>query len=75
MLPLMTNETDLIGAQEAARLLHVHRSTLTRMVQAGRLPEALKMEGHTGARLFRIADVEALRDELASPSPTEQAAS
>jgi len=65
----MTNTQDhLIGAQAAAVILNVDRSTLTRMVQSGRLAEAMKLEGRTGARLFRRSDVELLRDEMAKAS-------
>ena len=60
----MANTDDLISSIEAAELLRVGRSTLTRWVQSGRLPEAMKLPGETGARLFRRSDVETLRSEL-----------
>lgn len=63
----MANTNDLISSIEAAELLGVGRSTLTRWVQSGRLTEAMKLPGDTGARLFRRSDVEALL------SPTEAA--
>lgn len=57
----MPNDTDeLIGTVEAAELLGVERSTLTRWVQLGRIAEATKLPGSRGARLFRRSDVEAL---------------
>lgn len=51
---------DLIGTDEAAQLLGVSRPTVKRKAKAGTLPVAIKMPGHTGAYLFRRADVEAL---------------
>lgn len=51
---------DTIGAAEAAALLHIDRSVLTRWVQAGRLTPVFKLPGKTGAYLFHRADVEAL---------------
>lgn len=56
----MANPEDLISSIEAAELLGVGRSTLTRWVQSGRLSEAMKLPGETGARLFRRADVESM---------------
>jgi excisionase family DNA binding protein len=61
----MANTNDLISSIEAAELLGVGRSTLTRWVQSGRLTEAMKLPGDTGARLFRRTDVEALRSPTA----------
>lgn len=58
--------TDLIPTVEAAELLGVKRSTLTRWVQSGRLDEAMKLPGETGARLFRRSDIDRLAAELAA---------
>lgn len=68
----MTSSDDLIPSVEATEILGVGRSTLTRWVQSGRLPEAVKIPGTTGARLFRRSDVERLAEELAH-SPAEEA--
>lgn len=60
----MANPEDLIPSVEATELLGVGRSTLTRWVQSGRLPEARKLPGKTGVRLFHRSDIERLRDEI-----------
>jgi excisionase family DNA binding protein len=56
----MANTDDLIGTVEAARILGVERSTLTRWVQLGRIAEFKKLPGPNGTRLFRRSDVLAL---------------
>lgn len=61
--------SDLIGSVEAASILGVDRSVLTRLVQSGRLARAHKLPGENGAALYHRADVEALaatRTEAAS---------
>jgi len=57
----MDTQPDLIGATEAARILEVTRTHLTRLVRAGSLPVALKLDGKTGAYLFDRSAVEDLR--------------
>jgi len=52
---------DLIGATEAAEILHVDRSVITRWVQLDRLKPANKMRGKTGAYQFHRKDIEALK--------------
>lgn len=54
----------LITAKEAARILRKTPRTVSRWADAGKLEHAHKLPGNTGARLFKLADVEALRDEL-----------
>ena len=50
-----------IGSAEAARLLHIDRSTLIRWVAAGKLTPSLRVsDTPTGAHLFERADIEAL---------------
>lgn len=56
------DDTPLIGAQAAAALLEVDRSTVVRAAQSGALPAATKMGGLRGPYLFRMADVIAYRD-------------
>lgn len=61
--------SDLIGSVEAARLLGVDRSVLTRLVQSGDLKRAHKLPGENGAALYDRTAVEALaaaRTEAAS---------
>lgn len=63
----MTNADDeLIGAAKAAEILGVDRRTLSRWAREGRLDVPAQLDGRTGARLFRRADVERLRDALAA---------
>ena len=51
---------DLIGSNEAARILSINRATLNRWAAAGRVPIAIDMDGLTGAKLYERADIEAL---------------
>jgi excisionase family DNA binding protein len=61
----MAQDHDLIGGSEAARLLGVHRSTLTRWTQDGRLHPVTKLPGRNGVVLYRQSDIDALRARLA----------
>lgn len=54
--------TDLIGALEAAEILHVDRATVTRWVHQGVLPTAVKAPGIRGARLFHREHIVALAE-------------
>ena len=54
-----TPAADLIPSATVCERLAIDRSTLSRMVAAGRLPVALKLPGKTGAMLFDPADVDA----------------
>lgn len=56
---------NVIGTTEAAEVLGVDPATITRMAKDGRLT-GRKLPGATGAWVFDLADVERLRDELAS---------
>jgi excisionase family DNA binding protein len=59
---------DLVGSAEAARLLGVDRSTLTRWVASDRIKVAHRMPGDSGALLFERAEVERVRTaERAEP--------
>lgn len=51
---------DLIGLTEASERLGIHRTTLFRWVQLGRVAPVLKLPGATGAMLFDPADIDAL---------------
>lgn len=53
----MTNN-DHIGAREAADILGVDRSTLSRLVKQGVVPYVLQLPGTTGARVFSRSAVE-----------------
>ena len=56
----------MIGSDEASELLGVHRATLLRWVADGRLKPVHQLPGPNGAYLFRRADVEKLRDDIAA---------
>jgi excisionase family DNA binding protein len=53
----------LIGSAQAAEMLGIDKSTLTRWVISGKLA-AEKLPGALGAYVLDLADVEKLRDEL-----------
>ena len=54
---------------EAAEILGVDRTTVSRLVKRGDLEPAMKLPGKTGAYLLARADVERLRRERSSASP------
>ena len=56
----MHTDHDLIGGSEAAQLLGVHRSTLGRWTQAGRIDPVVQLPGRNGVVLYRRTDIEAL---------------
>jgi hypothetical protein len=51
---------ELIGSLEASRIVGVSYPTFLRWVADGRIEPAHVMPGVTGAKLFRLADVERL---------------
>jgi excisionase family DNA binding protein len=57
---------DLIGSDEAARLLGVDRATVLRWREDDTITAAVKMPGPTGAYLFHRADVEKLAADRAA---------
>lgn len=63
-----TEHHDLISTAEAAALLGISVWTVLRRVADGRLTVAVKGPGVHGARLYHLADVEALRDEAKAAS-------
>jgi excisionase family DNA binding protein len=52
--------SQLIGAAEAAEILGLERSTLTRWIQRKRITPLTKIDGARGAYVFDRADVVAL---------------
>lgn len=58
--------TALIGAAQAAEILHVSRRQVSRYAERGRLRVAAELPGKTGSRMFDPTDVERLRAELAT---------
>ena len=58
---------DLVNTAQALPILGKKSpSTITRLVQAGKLTPAVKLPGRRGAYLFNRADVEALAAERAA---------
>lgn len=57
---------ELISTAKAARELNVHRSTLTRMVQDGKIKPAHRGEGIRGGMLFYPSEVQRAKERLAS---------
>jgi len=70
----MNEIPDLIGSQEAADILGVEVSTISRwsddrlQTEDRRLTPVMRLNGKTGAKLFLRADVERLRDKKAEAS-------
>lgn len=58
-------QPDLITADQAAEVIGVNRRTVTKWADNGRLPEAMRLPGGTGARLFDRAEVERVASEHA----------
>jgi predicted site-specific integrase-resolvase len=52
--------TDIIGTAEACTILGCDKSTVSRMVTAGKLVPVVKNPGPTGAMMFHRADIEEL---------------
>lgn len=52
---------DLIRSSEAAPILGLTQRTFNRRVEAGEITPAVELPGD-GTRLFRRADIEAMRD-------------
>ena len=62
----MTEASTLIGTAEAAEVIGVERSTLTRWVQLGRMTAAHKLPGRNGVVLFDRAEVDRVAAEYAA---------
>lgn len=60
-MPNQADLAELIGSAESAAILEIDRATFNRWVAIGRVKAAAELPGRTGARLFRRADVEALK--------------
>lgn len=60
---MATNNTN-IGSTEAAAVLGVTRSTVNRWAQIGLLKPIAKLNGVTGARIFKRADIERVKRNL-----------
>lgn len=56
--------SDLLSTKQVAERRGVTVSTVSRWVASGKLRPLLKLEGKTGAMLFRPEDVDSLGDEM-----------
>lgn len=59
---------DLVGSVEASRIVGIPYTTFMRWVADGRITPVHVMPGQTGAKLYRLADVEQLAREKAEAS-------
>ncbi len=55
---------NLTGTAEAAAQLNVHRSTLTRMVDVGKLKPAVRGEGIRGSMFFYRSEIDRAKKRL-----------
>ncbi|MBU3994914.1 MAG: helix-turn-helix domain-containing protein [Actinobacteria bacterium] len=60
------SSVNLISTSEAAAALKVHRSTLSRMVAAGKLEPALRGEGIRGSMFFSPEEIERAKKQNAA---------
>lgn len=54
----------LIGTADAAEELHVHRSTITRMVEAGKLKPKVRGRGIRGEMFFTRAEIDRVKNSV-----------
>lgn len=67
MLSMSTSTTpDLLGTVQAAELIGIERSTLTRWSENGRITRAMKLPGKAGTVLFHRSEVERVAAEYAA---------
>lgn len=66
--------TDLLATIQAAEIIDVERSTLSRWVASGRISVAHQLPGRTGAVLFERAEVERVAAEWAAEKAARAAA-
>ena len=57
---------DLLSTTQAAEVIGIERSTVSRWVQQGLMRPSLKLPTQTGAFLFDVAEVERVRDWYAA---------
>ena len=57
---------ELLTTAQAARELNVHRSTLTRMVQDGKIKSAVRGEGIRGGMFFRASEIRRAKSRMQS---------
>ena len=60
--------TELLSTAKAAALLNVDRSTLTRMVQSGKVKPAVKGDGLRGAMFFYPSEIRKAKARMAAES-------
>lgn len=59
---LVASEDQLVSTIEAAKVLKVDRSVVTRLAATGALAVVISAPGRNGAKFYRRADVEALAE-------------
>jgi len=59
----MIKTEPLLSSAQAAERIGIDRSNFNKWVKAGRIPIALELPGKTGARLYRLTDVDRLAAE------------
>ncbi len=65
----MPPEHDLISTVKTAQILEVDRSTITRLVSAGKIAPVMRVsDGPTGAMLFSRTEIEAFALSLQAAS-------
>jgi hypothetical protein len=67
-MPKSVQPPELITSDEAAIILRVHRATVIRRAQAGKIPTYHQNPGRTGARLFERSVIEALAATSQDPA-------
>ena len=68
-------DPDLVATVEAAAIIGVERSTLSRWAENARLLPAMRLPGKNGAALYRRTDVQRVADEYAATREHTGAAS
>lgn len=54
--------SELLTSRQAAERLGTTTTTINRWAKSGRLAPALQVPGYNGAHLFKVEDVEAVRE-------------
>lgn len=68
-------QPELLATVEAAAIIGVERSTLSRWIDSGRIAVAHRLPGANGAHLFHRAEVERVAAEYASAAAPAEVAS
>lgn len=63
----MNKRDGLLTTRQAAARYGITVSTLNRLAAAGSIPVAVKLPGPTGARLYRLSDLDAIMSAKTNP--------